>query len=423
MRQWLRSAASAGHPVLAGQARHDRWIFTSSEADQLAREAPVGRWQVMRNKEPSAGGTASTSSAAAGGSASLAVTDHIEADANCVARTLVNGVPVAAAELGAAVIPDGPGLYAWWHAGELLPGVIHRPSGATRTPDGALELAYVGIANSLSSRLLRDHLGSQTGRSTLRRALGAWIGSSEGWSPEWRAGRPQHDVPSEAALTAWIRTNLFVTWVEHPAPKSVERAVILNLGPPLNHGHNRKHPNWRQLDAARTFWRTSAERDRVPRLSPPRDGSSGIASSRASGNHGQTPATCPTIVAATWLCWRADRVLAVRPHGVEVYFLPGGVPEEGETFAEAAAREVEEEVGIVIDSTDLKEVARVEDAAFGRTDTRVLLVCFEGPGEGHPVPGVKEIAELAWLGEQHWPRFAPAVQKVLAARCHGGLAR
>ena len=42
------------------------------------------------------------------------------------------------------------------------------------------------------------------------------------------------------------------------------------------------------------------------------------------------------VVAATWLRRRADgAVLGVRPRGSDVFFLPGGVPEEGETFAPA----------------------------------------------------------------------------------------
>jgi ADP-ribose pyrophosphatase YjhB (NUDIX family) len=52
-----------------------------------------------------------------------------------------------------------------------------------------------------------------------------------------------------------------------------------------------------------------------------------------------------------------------QPHAVDVYFLPGGVPEPGESYARAAAREVMEEVGMIIDPADLREVVRVEDDA------------------------------------------------------------
>ncbi|MGN6173910.1 MAG: hypothetical protein ACTHPS_13345 [Streptosporangiaceae bacterium] len=36
------------------------------------------------------------------------------------------------------------------------------------------------------------------------------------------------------------------------------------------------------------------------------------------------------VIAATWLTCRGDAVLAVRPHGLDAYFLPGGIPESGD---------------------------------------------------------------------------------------------
>ena len=120
------------------------------------------------------------------------------------------------------------------------------------------------------------------------------------------------------------------------------------------------------------------------------------------------------VVAATWLRRREDgAVLGVRPHGSEVFFLPGGVPEEGETFAEAAAREAGEETGIRVPAAGLREVARVTAPAHGRPGWTVLLVCFEGPGDGEPVADGVEIAEVAWIGPQDWSSFAPAVRTAL----------
>ena len=121
--------------------------------------------------------------------------------------------------------------------------------------NGGLELVYVGIAASLRTRLVGDHLGSDTGSSTLRRALGAWIGKQNGWATEIRGGRRQHVKESEAALTEWMSANLWVTWVVNPDAKKVESGVISLLRPPLNHVHNRNHPNWQQNDLARAAWR------------------------------------------------------------------------------------------------------------------------------------------------------------------------
>jgi len=120
------------------------------------------------------------------------------------------------------------------------------------------------------------------------------------------------------------------------------------------------------------------------------------------------------IVASTWLCHHGESVLAVRPHGTDVFFLPGGLPEPGESLAEAAAREANEEVGVHIDPGNLTEVVRVVDDAYGRPGATVTLVCFEGEGEGIPTVGEGEISELAWLRPSQWWLFAPAVRKALA---------
>jgi ADP-ribose pyrophosphatase YjhB (NUDIX family) len=107
-------------------------------------------------------------------------------------------------------------------------------------------------------------------------------------------------------------------------------------------------------------------------------------------------------------------VLAVRPHGSEAYFLPGGIPESGESYAEAAAREVTEELGLHLNPDSLRELIRVEDQAYGRPPGEaVLLICFDGTADGTPTPG-DEIAEVMWLPRSQWHLFAPAIQRALA---------
>lgn len=72
------------------------------------------------------------------------------------------------------------------------------------------------------------------------------------------------------------------------------------------------------------------------------------------------------VTAVVWLYRRGDQVLAVRPHGSDAFFLPGGMPEPGESYAEATAREVREETGMTVDPASLRETARIEDDAYGR---------------------------------------------------------
>lgn len=249
LRGWLRSAAAAGHPLLRAHGQNDSWVFTSDEADQLRGEARRGPWK----RDPNAMGMTPTVRL----SPSPMSKSEMPATASSadVAEDLRKGMSTSAGRLRGAGVPPVPGLYAWWHAPALLPGMTHGTAGPTLTADGTLELAYVGIASSLHGRLVGDHLGSSTGKSTLRRALGAWLGAEQGWATQWRSSRVQHDAMSEQAVTKWMEQHLSVTWVRHESPHDVEAGVIVLLAPPLNHQLNQGHPNWSALDAARRTWR------------------------------------------------------------------------------------------------------------------------------------------------------------------------
>lgn len=121
------------------------------------------------------------------------------------------------------------------------------------------------------------------------------------------------------------------------------------------------------------------------------------------------------VIAATWLARSGDAVLAVRPHGTDAYFLPGGIPESGESYAEAAVREVAEELGLALRPDSVRELVRVEDQAYGAPPGyQVLLICFDGAAVDGAMRAGEEIAEIQWLTRSQWHLFAPAVQKALA---------
>ena len=129
----------------------------------------------------------------------------------------------------------------------------------------------------------------------------------------------------------------------------------------------------------------------------------------------------PEVVAAAWVCVRDRRVLVVRATGSDAFYLPGGKPEAGESHAEAAAREVHEEVGIPVDPAALRLFTTIEAPAHNRPPgTRVRLVCFLGPATGEPSPA-NEIAELAWFSSAEADRCAPAIQRLLTELVNAGL--
>ncbi|GIE75745.1 DNA mismatch repair protein MutT [Actinoplanes philippinensis] len=119
------------------------------------------------------------------------------------------------------------------------------------------------------------------------------------------------------------------------------------------------------------------------------------------------------VVAAAWVHVRDRRVLTVRAAGSDAFYLPGGKPEPGETDAEAAAREVLEEVGLVVEPATMRPFVTIDAEAHNRPPgTRVRLVCFTGAADGVPAAAA-EIAELGWFTSADRPRCAPAIRLLL----------
>jgi 8-oxo-dGTP diphosphatase len=126
------------------------------------------------------------------------------------------------------------------------------------------------------------------------------------------------------------------------------------------------------------------------------------------------------VIAATWVCVRAGRVLGVRPYGQDAFYLPGGTPEPGETLAQTTVREVAEEVGIHLDPATVVPLFELTAPAYGRPGTTVRLVCFQAPSDAEPAP-LAEIEEVAWLSTADTARCAPAVQGALERLATHGL--
>ncbi|WP_312034599.1 NUDIX domain-containing protein [Actinoplanes sp. TBRC 11911] len=120
------------------------------------------------------------------------------------------------------------------------------------------------------------------------------------------------------------------------------------------------------------------------------------------------------VIAAAWVCVRDRRVLVVRATDSDAFYLPGGKPEPGETYAEAAAREVKEEVGLVLDAASLRLFRDIVAPAHNRPPgTTVRLICFTGgTHDGEPRPDA-EIAELDWFTSADSARCAPAIRVLL----------
>ncbi|WP_139223685.1 GIY-YIG nuclease family protein [Methylocapsa palsarum] len=144
---------------------------------------------------------------------------------------------------------DGTGVYAFFLAGStVLAGMRAEPRG----------LIYVGAAESSAD--VRDQFAcADSGFSTLRRSLGALLKEQlrlraiPRGLPQSKATRNYRFCDnSELRLALWMRANLRYGFILVPREvKSVARALIADLGPPLNliHWPNPQGPYLRALRA------------------------------------------------------------------------------------------------------------------------------------------------------------------------------
>jgi 8-oxo-dGTP diphosphatase len=102
------------------------------------------------------------------------------------------------------------------------------------------------------------------------------------------------------------------------------------------------------------------------------------------------------IVSAVCVFDAAGRLLTVRKRGTGRFMHPGGKPEPGESALQAAARELQEEVGIVVDPRELELMGVWLAQAANEAATEIEATVFTAPGvwEAHPSA---EIAEIRWL--------------------------
>jgi 8-oxo-dGTP diphosphatase len=108
--------------------------------------------------------------------------------------------------------------------------------------------------------------------------------------------------------------------------------------------------------------------------------------------------TAPRIhVSAAVITDAAGRVLVVRKHGTTVFMQPGGKPEPGESAADALARELHEEIGLVVAAADLEPLGTFESDAANEPGHRVVADTFRVPADPEAVSAQAEIAELRWI--------------------------
>ena len=154
------------------------------------------------------------------------------------------------------------GVYAWWfkHVPAFVP-----LNGATRFR--GMTLLYVGTSKRPLWKRLREHLGGDASKSTLRRSIGCLM--AEQLRIEFEVTRVSRGTrchfgfgsSGELTLSKWMEDNARVSWVQHDQPLLLEDHLIKTLVIPMNVKGN-SHPFARVLhsrrvavfDKARASW-------------------------------------------------------------------------------------------------------------------------------------------------------------------------
>lgn len=92
------------------------------------------------------------------------------------------------------------------------------------------------------------------------------------------------------------------------------------------------------------------------------------------------------------------RLLSARSKNKELFYIPGGKREFGESDSQALIREVQEELAVQLTPASLQLYGVFSAQAHGQAEGVVVqMTCYTGDYSGE-VHASSEIAELAWLG-------------------------
>lgn len=119
-------------------------------------------------------------------------------------------------------------------------------------------------------------------------------------------------------------------------------------------------------------------------------------------------------IAAALLIGPDGRTLLVRKRGTQAFMQPGGKIEPGEPPKLALARELKEELGLVVEATQTTFLGEFTAPAIHEPGFEVICQLFEVHSSEAVVPAA-EIEEVVWIGADSHPELplAPLTRDVI----------
>jgi 8-oxo-dGTP diphosphatase len=111
-----------------------------------------------------------------------------------------------------------------------------------------------------------------------------------------------------------------------------------------------------------------------------------------------------------WIRLEEGAILSSRSCGKDVYYLPGGKREPGESDIDTLVREIREELSVAIVPDTVEHVGIFHAQAHGHPEgTTVRMICYSADYRGVLQPD-NEIEEIVWLTYADRHRVAPVDQ-------------
>jgi 8-oxo-dGTP pyrophosphatase MutT (NUDIX family) len=121
-----------------------------------------------------------------------------------------------------------------------------------------------------------------------------------------------------------------------------------------------------------------------------------------------------------WIRLEAGKILSARSRGKDVYYIPGGKREPGETDIQTLVREIDEELAVAIAPASATHTGTFQAQAHGHaTGVAVRMTCYTADYRGTLTPS-SEVEELSWLTYADRDRVSPVDQLIFDHLHHTG---